>query len=135
MKKSEVPQDPSDLANANFRELCYATDEQGNYVTEKSTGWEVKAAALSNAVERIRRRTEEAHQRMREGKASPIAYYMELNRMDVQVLAEHVGLWRWRVKRHFDPRRFGRLKEALLRKYADAFNITVQQLKNPDPGA
>ena len=49
MKKSEVPQDESDLANANFRELCYATDEQGNYVTENSTGWEVKTAALTNA--------------------------------------------------------------------------------------
>ena len=60
MKKSEVPQDESDLANAGFRELCYATDEQGNYVTENSTGWEVKAAALSNAVERIHQRTEEA---------------------------------------------------------------------------
>ena len=135
MKKSEVPQDESDLANANFRELCYATDEQGNYVTENSTGWDVKAAALTNAVERIHRRTEEARQRMQEGKASPIAYYMELNRMDVVVLAQHVGLWRWRVKRHFDPGRFSRLSEKLLHKYAAAFNITVQQLKDPDPGA
>lgn len=135
MKRSEVPQDESDLAKANFRELCYATDEQGNYVTEKSTGWEVKAAALTNAVERIHRRTEEAYQRLREGKTSPIEYYMELNRMDMGVLAAHVGLWRWRVKRHFDPERFSRLKDPLLRKYAEAFNITVQQLKHPDPGA
>ena len=135
MKKSEVPQDESDLANAGFRELCYATDEQGNYVTENSTGWEGKAAALSNAVERIHQRTEEARQRMQEGKASPIAYYMELNRMDLPVLAAHVGLWRWRVKRHFDPKRFGRLRDPLLRKYADAFNITVQQLKHPADAA
>lgn len=135
MKKSEVPQDESDLANANFRELCYATDEQGNYVTENSTGWDVKTAALTNAVERIHRRTEEARQRMQEGKASPIEYYMELNRMDLVVLAQHVGLWRWRVKRHFIPKHFDRLKEPLLRKYADAFSITVQQLKHPDLGA
>lgn len=135
MKRTEVPQDESDLASANFRELCYATDEQGNYVTEKSTGWDVKAAALTNAVERIHIRTEAAHQRLREGKTSPIEYYMEMNRMDVVVLADHVGIWRWRVKRHFDPKRFSRLKEPLLRKYADAFNITVQQLKHPDPAA
>lgn len=135
MKRSEVPQDESDLANAGIRELCYATDEQGNYVTQNSTGWEVKAAALANAVERIHQRTEEARQRLQEGKTSPIEYFMELNRMDMVVLAGHVGLWRWRVKRHFDPKRFSRLKEPLLRKYADAFNITVQQLKHPDLGA
>ncbi len=131
MRRSEVPQDESDLANANFRELCYATDEQGNYLTEKSTGWSVKAAALTNAVERINRRTEEARQRLRTGKASPIEYYMELNRMDVRVLADHVGQWSWQVKRHFDPKRFSKLRTALLSKYAAAFNITVQQLEHP----
>ena len=30
MKKSEVPQDKSNLESANFRELCYAVDENGN---------------------------------------------------------------------------------------------------------
>lgn len=132
MKKQDVPQDESDLANAGFRELCYATDEQGNYVTENSTGWAPKTAALSNAIERIRQRVEEVRGLVKAGQASPVQYYMELNRMDVAVLADYVGVWKWRVKQHFKPARFRRLKEPLLRKYAAAFNINVQQLQHPD---
>ena len=38
MKKNEVPQD-----NGEFKELCYAVDDKGNYITTKSTGWEPKS--------------------------------------------------------------------------------------------
>src|SRR5690625_4149111 len=103
MKKEDVPQDKSNLESANFRELCYALDEDGRYTTAKSTGWEPKTIALSNAIEEINRRTEDAKKRMEAGKTSPVEYYMELNKMDVGILASYVGMWRWRVRRHFRP--------------------------------
>ena len=46
MKKAEVPQDNEGLLEGKLREVCYAVDESGNYVTVLSTGWTPKNAAL-----------------------------------------------------------------------------------------
>ena len=110
MKKSEVPQDKSNLESANFRELCYAVDENGEYTTEHTTGWDPKTIALNNAIEEINERIADAKQRVLDNKTSPIEYYMELHKMDLSVLASYVGMWKWRVKRHFKPSVFKKLK-------------------------
>lgn len=52
--------------------------------------------------------------------------------MDLGVLAAYVGMWQWRVKRHFRPKKFKTLSETVLKKYADAFGISVDELKNFD---
>jgi len=129
MKKEEVPQDKSNLESANFRELCYAIDENGEYTTANSTGWEPKTVALNNAIDEINERIEDAKKRVLEGKTSPIEYYMELHKMDVGILASYVGLWQWRVKRHFKPSIFKKLKNYTLQKYAEVFEISVDELK------
>lgn len=129
MKKSEVPQDKSNLESANFRELCYAVDENGEYTTASSTGWTPKTIALDNAIKEIKERTEEAKKKVELGQASPIVYFMELNKMDLGILASYVGYFRWQVKRHFKPNVFKKLSEKKLQKYADAFNISVEELK------
>lgn len=130
MKKSEVPQDKSNIESVNMRELCYATDDNGNYTTELSSGWEPKTIALSNAIEDIKERTEEARAQVKAGTASPIVYFMELTKMDVGILAGYTGLWQWRIKRHFKPAVFAGLNQKTLQKYADAFLITTNELIN-----
>jgi hypothetical protein len=130
MKESEVPQDKGRFEALNMRELCYATDEEGNYKTALSAGWRPKEIALDTALEDIKERTEEARKAVAEGEVSPVAYFMELNKMDLPVLAGYVSMWQWRVKRHFKPAVFSKLSDKLLRKYADTFNITVEELKN-----
>jgi len=130
MKKSEVPQDKSNLESANFRELCYAVDENGEYTTAHTTGWDPKTIALDNAIDEINQRIEDAKKRVHNNQTSPIEYYMELHKMDLQILASYVGLWQWRVKRHFKPKVFQKLSNKTLQKYADIFDITIKQLKN-----
>lgn len=130
MKKEEVPQDKSNLESANFRELCYALDENGEYVTERSTGWEPKTIALDNAMEVIKERINDAKKRVKEGETSPIEYYMELHKMDIGILASYVGMWKWRVKRHFKPSVFRKLRKRILEKYANVFDIPIEELKN-----
>ncbi|MBG44312.1 MAG: hypothetical protein CL530_10125 [Aequorivita sp.] len=130
MKKKEVPQDKSNLESANFRELCYAVDENGEYTTENSTGWEPKTVALKNAIEEINERTQNAKTRVIAGKTSPIEYYMELHKMDVGILASYVGFWQWKVKRHFKPSVFKKLSNKTLSKYAEVFDISIQELQN-----
>lgn len=130
MKKKEVPQDESHLSSANFRELCYAVDENGKYTTETSSGWKPKTIALSNAIGEINKRIENAKKRMESGETSPIEYYMELNKMDIGILASYVGLWKWKVKRHFKPEVFKKLNQRTLQKYAEVFEISIDDLKN-----
>jgi len=130
MEKEKVPQDTSNLTKNNVKELLYATDENGNYTTTLSTGWEPKAIALSNSIDDINERIAEAKLQVENGQVSPICYYMELNKMDLTILASYAGLWKWRVKRHFKPEVFARLSDKILKKYADAFEISVDELKN-----
>ena len=128
MKTNEVPQDKSHLESVS-REVCYAVDENGNYKKALSSGWNAKTIALENALDEIERRIADAKQRVLDHKTSPIEYYMELHKMDVQVLSSYVGLWQWRVKRHFKPAVFKKLSNKLLQRYADVFEISIPELQ------
>lgn len=133
MKKDQVPQDNSGLAKKNIHELCYAVDENGNYTTVQSSGWDVKASALDESLELIEERINETKKEISEGKLSPLAYFMEVHRMDVSILASYAGIHKWFVKRHFHPKRFKKLSDKTLKKYADVFEISVEELKNYTP--
>jgi len=134
MKKKEVPQDDSSIKDSKFKELCYAVDEDGNYVTAKSTGWSPKTIALDNALEDINERVANAKQRVLNNETSPIEYYMELHKMDLPILSSYIGIWQWRVKRHLKPKVFQKLSEKVLKKYASVFEISIEELKNISNG-
>lgn len=129
MKESEVPQDKSSLKQHEIKELCYAVNEEGEYVTALSSGWETKTIVQTATLDLIQVRVEEANQKVLAGKASPIVYFMELNRMDLQTLCAYVSMWTWRVKRHFKPSVFKMLNNKTLKRYADAFDISLEELK------
>jgi hypothetical protein len=129
MKKNDVPQDQSNLSKSNIRELIYATDDEGNYTTALSSGWDPKTIALSNSLEDINERIAEAKEKVKNGKSTPIVYFMEVNKMDLNILAGYVGMWKWRIKKHFKPKVFAGLTDRVLQRYADAFNISVTELK------
>ncbi|MBC9811184.1 hypothetical protein H9Y05_01735 [Crocinitomicaceae bacterium CZZ-1] len=129
MKKSEIPQDEGPLKGWT-REVCYAKNEDGKYERGLSAGWSVKNDALDSAWEEVNKSVEEALKQVRAGKMSPIFYFMELKLMDVAVLAHYTGFWKWTVKRHFNPFRFKKLSDKVLQKYADVFEVSVEQLKN-----
>jgi hypothetical protein len=128
MKKEEVPQDASAL-NKLTKEVCYAVDQSGNYTTELSTGWEVKANALDVAWEDIQQRIASAKQKVQNNEASPLLFFMEWRLMDVPIVAAYTGFWQWQVKRHLKPSVFKKLNEKKLQLYADAFNVRMEELK------
>ena len=130
MKKNEVPQDESKLEKANIKDMVYAVDENGNYLTELSTGWNPKTIALDNTIKQIEERVAAAKEKVLKNESSPLEYYMELNKMDLPILASYVGIWKWRVKRHFKPSVFKKLPQKTLEKYADVFDISVEDLQH-----
>jgi len=129
MKKEDVPQDVSALGKLTT-EVCYATDESGKYVATQSRGWDVKITALDKAWEDIDQRIAEAKQRVLNGEASPLLFYMEFNLMDAEILAGYTGFWQWQIKRHLKPSVFKSLSDKKLQRYAEVFNVSVEQLKN-----
>lgn len=130
MKKNEVPQDDSPLKNIKSNELMYAVDDDGKFVSVQSTGWEAKTVVQYENLEVLDQRIQQALADVKAGNLSPIIYFMELNRMDWQTLAAHVGKWTFFVKRHAKPNVFKNLSTKTLQKYADAFGITLNDLQN-----
>ncbi|RED43154.1 hypothetical protein DFQ10_10666 [Winogradskyella eximia] len=134
MKKNDVPQDDGGLEKDNIKELCYAVDEKGEYTTIKSTGWDPKTIALDNALQEINERINNAKERVLNGETSPIEYYMECHKMDIGILASYVGKFQWQVKNHFKVKKFNKLSEKTLAKYASVFDISIDQLKDINYG-
>lgn len=128
MKKEEIPQDDGAL-NKLTKEVCYAVDSSGHYVTELSTGWEVKATALDLAWKDIEDRIAKAREKVLKNEASPVLYFMELRLMDMGIVAAYTGFWKWSIQQHLKPAVFNKLSIKKLNKYADAFNVTVEELK------
>lgn len=127
MKKDEIPQDPGALGRI-AKEVSYAVDENGNYTTGLSSGWEVKMNALDVAWQDVEKRIAEAKQKVSNGEASPLLYYMELKLMDIEIVAGYTGFWKWQVKKHLNPVVFKKLPDRKLEKYAKVFEITKEQL-------
>ena len=130
MKKSEVPQDSGRIVQKGSRELYYAVDENGEYTTALSTGWEAKNIVQDHTMQVLQFEIDEAKANVKAGKISPIYYFMLLTRMDIGVLSGYTGFWKWRIKRHFQPQIFERLNNRQLQRYAGAFDITVVELKS-----
>jgi hypothetical protein len=128
MKKEEIPQDLGALGKITG-EICYAVDESGKYSTVLSNGWEIKTAALDVAWKDVEQRVETAKQKVDKREASPILFFMELRVMDIPIVSAYTGFWKWQVKRHLKYSVFERLSKAKLSRYAELFEVSVEELK------
>jgi len=128
MKIKDVPQDKGYLQNGKLKELCYAVDEDGTYRQVLSIGWKPKNEAMELANKLIEEKAENIRQDVINGKLSPIAYFMEINIMDIKLLAQYTGFSRRKVRKHLTPEAFSGLNESDLEKYATIFNLHIKDL-------
>ncbi len=111
-----------------IRDVCYVADKDGHYTRALSKGWTPKNDAIKLAWNEIYEHAEETRLKVLDGKLSPIALYMELNIMDLAILANYMELPRWKVRRHLKMRGFKKLSKEMLSKYAEILNITAAEL-------
>ena len=129
MKKEDIPQDLSSLGRIT-KEVCYATDNSGKYVTELSRGWDIKITALDAAWQDIEGRITAAREKVLNKEASPLLFFMERALMDIGILADYTGFWKWQIKRHLKPGVFNNLSDKKLQRYSEVFNVSVDDFKN-----
>ena len=128
MDLQNVPQEGNKTLGGH-RKAVYAKDAGGHIVAVASKGWEVEEIVTSQAVEEMRALAETARQNAINGLSSPLEYWMYARRMDLLLLAQSTGIWRWRIRRHLRPEIFARLSPNLLTRYAEALGLTIQQLQ------
>lgn len=131
MREREVPQEGNSTL-AGHRKAVYAAGEDGRLRLVPSSGWEVEEIVTRQAVDDLARRAADAQTRALSGESSPLECHMYRARMDLGLLAQTTGIWRWRVRRHFRPRVFARLPFALKARYAEALGIPVEALERAE---
>jgi hypothetical protein len=130
MKIDEVPQDEAYLIEGKIRDLCYVVDKDGHYTKALSKGWQPKNEAIKLAWNQIFEHADKIRNKVLAGILSPIAFYMELNIMDINILANYTGIPRRKVRKHLFMKGFRKLTPDQISRYADALNITPDELVN-----
>jgi hypothetical protein len=129
MKIKDVPQDNSPTFEGHGTKAIYAVDENGRYIKTATNGWDVEEVVLRDVLADFEIKTALAQERVLRDETSPIEYFLNKRLMDLPALAQAMGMFQWRVRRHLKPKVFRKLNESLLKRYADLFRIDVSTLK------
>jgi hypothetical protein len=122
----------TDKSHGQYRELLYSYGNDGQFGKTVGFHGEPDRVILQQAWDHFNERIEKARLNVLAGKVSPVAFYMEKILADPMNLSMMAGIPIWKVKLHFRPWFFKRMGEKNMKKYAEAFNITVEQLINID---
>jgi len=117
-----------EIFNDGLPKAYYKHNDNGQYVLETNAPWAEKVScALIIAGNRAN--LEEIRKAVLAGQKSPLCYYMEMRQMDPGILAKAAGIAVFRVKRHFRPEIFAKLKPSVLNRYTNALRVTLEELK------
>jgi hypothetical protein len=128
MDTKSVPQDNSSTY-AKMKKAIYAKAENGKVQSVSSSGWVVEETVTRQALDDIEEKIKEAYLKVKEGKYSPLYYYMYNKRMDLSILSQATGFFRWSIKRDFNPKRFMKIKTTRLLVYCDVLGIEEDDIK------
>ena len=128
MEINGVPQDDSSTY-ANNKKAIYAKAEDGSVKIVGSSGWSAEEIVTKQALEDLLEHELEAYCEVKRGLKSPLYYHMYSIRMDLQLLADSTGFFKWSVKRDFKPEVFAKISEKRLSIYAEVMGIDIKQLK------
>lgn len=128
MKKIVVPQENNSTLNGQ-RKVMYGTNDNGEFLRINYAS-SVEEFATITAVQEYKDLEKECLEDIKNNIASPIKYFMYKNRMDLPTLSSAVDMFSFRVKRHLRMEIFRKLNDKILEKYAKAFGIEIEELKD-----
>jgi hypothetical protein len=99
----------------------YGAIQSGSYVVEHF---------LSDFYQKKENLGRALREELKQGKISPVFYYMLMQDMGPGDLARRVGISKRKLRKHFRPDVFAKLNDDILQKYAVVFGVSVAKLKN-----
>ena len=117
-----------ELFNDGLPKAYYKHNDNGQYVLETNAPWAEKVS-VALIISGNRANLEEIRKAVIAGQKSPICYYMEMRQLTPGMLAKAAGISVFRVKRHFRPEIFAKLKPSVLNRYTNALRVTLEELK------
>lgn len=118
------------LVDANTRRVRYSVDDRGNVVEEYEEMTEYGVIVAENLFDMYRDRAEDAKERIRQKKTSPLEYFMYQAQIEIELVIALTGYSRRQVKRHMKFDVFKTLGDDVLQRYAQAFLIDINTIKD-----
>lgn len=128
MDINNVPQDDSSTYSNN-KKAIYARSEDGSVGVVGSSGWSVEETVTKQALEDLQDNAKEAYVQVQSGVKSTLYFHMYEIRMDLQVLADSTGFFKWTIRKDFKPQVFTHISAKRLSVYADAMGMKEEDLK------
>jgi len=91
--------------------------------------WEKRFDASAVVMTKHSQEIENVRQQVLSGQLSPLAYHIQTNLFNVKLLSSYAKIPKRHIKKHLQPENFNQLDEETLKKYAEVFEITVEELK------
>jgi CRISPR/Cas system-associated protein Cas10 (large subunit of type III CRISPR-Cas system) len=128
MKIENVPQDHSSTYG-DMKKAIYAKSGDGKIKSVGSSGWDAEEVVTKQAIDELDENAKEAYEEVKSGKKSPLYYHMYEARMDLAVLSQSTGFFKWTIKRDFRPEVFKKMSEKRLSVYCEALGKNKQEIK------
>lgn len=123
---------PNQISESNVTDgvkiISYVANNKGNQELVQSSMWSGVDVVNHQAWREIDKHIEASKEKVAAGRASCLHYYMTANQMDTSLLASYTRQSRWLVRLHLIPFCFSRLGPGTLRKYAEVFNVSQNDL-------
>lgn len=113
--------------------ILYVEKEDGTYGPVQ-TGSFLTRNYIDDFYEKRHRLEASLREKVHRKEISAIAYFMTLEELSPAETAARVGLSQRRVKKHMEADHFSKIPPAVLNKYAEVFNIPVNQLQELNEG-
>ena len=128
MEIENVPQDNSSTY-AKMKKAIYASNKDGTIQSIGSSGWEVEEVVTRQAIDDLDESKIEAYELVKKGEMSPLYYHMYAVRMDLLVLSQSTGFFKWTIKRDFNPDVFKKISEKRALIYCEALGKSLEEIK------
>lgn len=123
-----TPEDPE--GKYLWELVYYKLDENGEFKKYMMANDEERYIPFKEHWANIYARIQEARQEVLNGTKSPLAYFIERSLMDVSLLSGYTKIPKWRIRQHLRPEKFNKLSPEIIQRYAEAFEVTVEDLLN-----
>lgn len=108
--------------------ISYAINSNGEYELRPDDVWQPVNVVNTQAWLEIEKNIIASKDKIAAGRVSCLHYYMTANQMDTGLLAQYTGQRRWQVCLHLVPFIFKRLSATTLKKYANLYRISPEDL-------